>query len=230
VKRSPGAIPGQTRGGRITRLGILGGTFDPVHYGHLVCAAQLREAFGLDLVLLVPCSRSPHKPHYRPAPSRHRLAMAGLAASRRKGLAVSDLETRRGGISYTIDTVKELREVLGPQVEIWLLMGMDAYLDVTAWKQSDSIVRECYLGVACRPGYRIRRLPRSISCRARFAHITAVEVSSTDVRRRLQDGLTIAFLVPERVEDYIKRHRLYEPRGRVSRTLGRSCRRQRQRR
>jgi len=189
----------------------LGGTFDPVHYGHLILAAQLREAFGLDRVLLVPCSRSPHKPRYKPAHSRHRLEMARLATLGRKGLAVSDMEIRRGGLSYTIDTVTQLRQLMGPRVELWLLVGMDAYLDIPAWKDFESIVRECSIGVARRPGYRVRQLPKAIRSKAHFAEITELAVSSTDIRRRLRAGLGASFLVPERVEAYIKRNRLYGP-------------------
>jgi len=211
VRSRPAAIPARVRGSELRRLGVLGGTFDPVHCGHLILAAQLREVFGLDLVLLVPCSRSPHKPKYRPAPSRHRLEMARLATSGRKGLAVSDMEIRRGGISYTVETVKQLRRLVGPQVEIWLLVGTDAYLDIPAWKDFGAIMRECFLGVACRPGYKVRRLPAIITSKARFAEITEFDVSSTDIRRRLRAGLTAAFLVPERVEAYIKRNKLYGP-------------------
>ena len=224
MKRRPGATPERILGSDLKRLGVLGGTFDPVHYGHLVCAAQLQEAFALDLVLLVPCNRSPHKPHYRPAPSRHRLAMTRQAVFGREGLAVSDLEIRRGGISYTIDTVRDLRRLVGPRVEIWLLMGTDAYLDVPAWKDFRSVVRECRLGVACRPGYKARRLPEAVRSKARFAEITSLDVSSTDIRRRLRGGLTVAYLVPERVENYIGRNRLYGLPGRVSPTARGLCR------
>ena len=216
MKSRPRTIPAQPRGNDLKRLGILGGTFDPVHCGHLILATQLRDVFGLDLVLLVPCNRSPHKPRYRPAPSRHRLEMARLAALGRRGLAVSDVEICRGGISYTVDTVRQLRRLVGPRVEMWLLVGTDAYLDIPAWKDFRSVVRECFLGVACRPGYKVRRLPKIISSRARFAEITQLDVSSTDLRRRLRAGLSVGFLVPERVEAYIKRNGLYGPAKRLA--------------
>ena len=121
------------------------------------------------------------------------------------------MEIRRGGISYTVDTVKQLRKLAGPRVELWLLVGMDAYLDIPAWKDFESIVRECLIGVACRPGYRITRLPKAIRSRARFAEITEFAVSSTEIRRRLRAGLGASFLVPERVEAYIQSNKLYGP-------------------
>ena len=197
------------RSADLRRLGIFGGTFDPVHYGHLICADQLSEALGLDLVVFVPCSRSPRKPGYRPAPARHRLEMVKLALGAVPGFTVSDIETRRGGASYTVDTVRQIRKIYGTQVELWLLMGMDAYLDVLSWKEPDAIFRECSLGVACRPGYRGRRHPGVARGKTRFIEITSVDISSTGVRHRLQQGRSVKFLVPDPVEAYIRRYRLY---------------------
>ena len=197
------------RSADLRRLGIFGGTFDPVHYGHLICADQLSEALGLDLVVFMPCNRSPRKPGYRPAPARHRLEMVKLALRPAPSFVVSDIETRRGGASYTVDTVRQIRTLYGGHVDLWLLMGMDAYLDVLSWKEPDAIFQECSLGVACRPGYRGEQLPGVAQGKTRFVEITSVDISSTAVRGRLRQGRTVKFLLPEVVEAYIRRHRLY---------------------
>lgn len=195
------------------RIGVFGGTFDPVHYGHLVLADQLREAFSLDRVVFVPANRSPHKPGYRPAPAAHRLKMVELALQGCRDFTVSDFEIRRGGVSYTIDTVRYLRRRFGAQVELWLLLGMDAYLEVPTWKDFEVVVSQCFLGVACRPGWRAGRMPKAVSRRAMFAETTPLGISSTDIRRRARQGGSIRFLVPPAVDAYLRRHRLY---GRAS--------------
>jgi nicotinate-nucleotide adenylyltransferase len=174
----------------------------------------MREALGLDLVIIIPCSRSPHKPRCLLAPSRHRLRMVELAIGGTQGLEASDVEIRRGGVSYTVDTVRELRRRFGSRVEIWLLLGMDAYLDSPRWKDLGTLVRECHFGVACRPGYRSPARSGVAPSRTRFVGITAVDVSSTDVRRRLRAGKSIRYLVADPVRAYIGRHGLYNGRRR----------------
>jgi nicotinate-nucleotide adenylyltransferase len=197
---------------RIGRLGILGGTFDPVHNGHLVCAEQLREAIGLDAVLFVPCSRPPHKRAHRPAPAEHRMAMVELAVGKYEGFEVSDYEVAKGGVSYTIDTVEHLRQSLGQDAELWLLIGMDTYLEIPTWKRPDEVVAECFFGVARRPGYEKKLMSFLPRARTKFVDITSVDISSTDIRERLREGRSIRFLVPDAVEDYIRAKRPYPSR------------------
>ncbi|HVP58673.1 MAG TPA: nicotinate-nucleotide adenylyltransferase [bacterium] len=199
----------QPRNTDVRRLGIFGGTFDPVHNGHLICADQLREALNLDLVVFMPCNRSPRKPGYRPVPARHRLEMVKLVARTEPRFVISDLETRRRGPSYTVDTVRQIRKIYGDGVELWLLVGMDAYLDIPSWKEPEAILRECSLGVACRPGYERAQLEVGRWAKARFIEITAVDISSTAVRDRLRQGRSVRFLTPDAVIAYIRRHRLY---------------------
>jgi nicotinate-nucleotide adenylyltransferase len=194
---------------RAGRVGIFGGTFDPIHCGHLVCVEQLRDALNLDRVVLVPCSRSPHKPRCRPAAPHHRLAMARLAARGSDRLEVSDLEIRRGGVSYMVDTIREFKARLSAGEELWLLLGADAFLDLAAWKDPQAVIRECFFGVAWRPGCRRVRVPRTTRQKTRIVEITQVDLSSTDVRKRLAEGKSIRFLVPGPVEAYIRRHHLY---------------------
>ena len=182
----------------------MGGSFDPIHNGHLLCAEQLSEAVGLDKVLFIPCSRSPHKSSHAPAPDTDRMAMVELALSEHPVFEISDLEILRGGLSYTVDTVKYLREAMGSDVELWLLLGMDAYLDIPAWKDPDVVLAECRFAVARRPGYEDRRLSADFEARTRFVNITAVDISSTGIRDRLRAGKSIRYMVPDAVEAYIR--------------------------
>jgi nicotinate-nucleotide adenylyltransferase len=194
----------------IRRLGIFGGAFDPIHFGHLICAEQLLEALGLDVVMLIPCSRQPHKPDRAPAASAgDRLAMARLATEGHARLVVSDMEIERGGASYTIDTLRLLREALGRAVDFWLLMGLDAYLDLPTWKEADRIAAECFFGVAGRPGYTLEPNLGLKGARTEVVGITPVEISSSDIRRRLSRGMSIKYLVPEAVERYISESKPY---------------------
>jgi nicotinate-nucleotide adenylyltransferase len=200
------------RGAR--RIGIFGGTFDPVHYGHLACAEQLKEAAGIDVVMFIPCSRQPHKPRYKPTDAAERLAMLRAATRRYDGFTVSDMEIRRGGVSFTADTVSEVRSLVGKRPEIWLMLGMDAFLEVHRWKDPQVILAECRFVVAARPGYpgagQMRRMATgAVARKCRFVEITALGISSTDVRRRVARGRSIRFLVPDPVEAHIRRKGLY---------------------
>lgn len=198
-------------GDDLKRLGIFGGTFDPLHLGHLICAEQLRQALCLDLVLFVPTHSPPHKPATEPVGPEHRLAMVRLAIEDHQGFRDSDTEIRRGGTSYTIDTIRDLRRAYGDDVEFWLLMGQDSYQDVSTWKQPDLIAAECFFGVARRPGYEREIRPPVPGVRSKFIDITAVDISSTDIRARLSEDRSIRFLVPRKVEDYIRANRVYAP-------------------
>ena len=193
----------------IRRLGLFGGTFDPIHYGHLICAEQLREALGLDLVMFIPSSSPPHKPDYTAASASHRLEMVRLAVADCDHFLASDIEVRKGGVSYTVDTVRAIRNRYGKDVELWLLLGMDAYLDLPSWKEPDAIAAECSFGIACRPGYVNNIDPGQAVAGKRFVDITLVEISSTGIRERLSEGRSIRFLVPGSVQRYIERHKPY---------------------
>jgi nicotinate-nucleotide adenylyltransferase len=191
------------------RIGVFGGTFDPVHYGHLICAEQVREAVGLDIVLFMPCSRQPHKPRYIPSDAADRLDMLRAAVRGNPAFRVSDIETRRGGVSFTADTVARLRHLVGEGPAIWLLLGMDAFLEIPRWKDPDFILKECRFAVAARPGYTRPAVPGRLARKTRFVKITAVDISSTDVRRRVARGRSIRYLVPGPVETLIRNRHLY---------------------
>ena len=187
----------------LRRLGILGGSFNPIHIGHLVIAERAIEVLHLDRLLLVPAADTPLKDPDTLAPARERLAMARLAARRLDRVEVSDLEVRRGGTSCTADTVDVLARAA---IEIFLVVGADAQL--ARWKRIRELADRVTFAVVARPGFKSTRLPR-------YIHVTPVpapllDISATDLRERLREGRSIRFLVPEPVERYILRRGLYQ--------------------
>ncbi len=190
--------------GELRKLGIFGGTFDPIHLGHLICAEQISESLGLDIVIFVPCALPPHKPSYCPAEGKHRLAMIDLAIRGCEKFRSSQIELSRGGISYTVDTVTEIRSQVGKDIDLWLILGLDAYMDLPTWKDPDLILDQCKIAVATRPGYSLGSV-RPLSKNIEFIEITAVDISSSEIRRRIAEGKSIRFLVPDAVEKYIRK-------------------------
>jgi nicotinate-nucleotide adenylyltransferase len=213
MSRPLGKTPNQ--GSDFKRLGIFGGTFDPIHLGHLICAEQLRQALRLDLVLFVPTCEPPHKPASEPAEPADRLEMVRLAIDGHPDFSASEIEIARKGTSYTIDTVRHLRDAYGAEVELWLLMGQDSYREISTWKSPERIAAECFFGVARRPGYQRETEPPVPGLRSKFVDITSVDISSTDIRARLGDAKSIRYLVPPAVEKYIRNNSLY-----ISRAAG----------
>lgn len=190
------------------RIGVFGGTFDPIHIGHLILAERAREGLALDAVLFLPAAAPPHKQHRPVSDAKLRRAMVDVAIGGNEAFESSDLEIRRGGVSYTIDTLRELRR-LQPADELFLLLGGDAVDDVPNWKDPDEIVRLAVLAVARRPG-----AERPLSLPYAEAHIEAIDmptidVSSSEIRRLVQAGRSIRYLVPPGVEAFIDAHDLY---------------------
>lgn len=192
------------------KIGILGGTFDPPHLGHLRAARVAERTAGLDAVLFVPCSRQPLKKAPPQASPFHRAAMVALALWGRSRWLLEDCELKRGGTSYTIDTVKELGSRFR-SAELHLILGADAFESLPRWKDHEEIVRRCRLLVVPRPGASppfflgADLVPNVRLCRTR-----PLDVSSTDVRKRFGEGLGLSGLVPAEVEAYIRRHGLYD--------------------
>ena len=200
------------------KLGILGGTFDPVHWGHIIIAQDLRETFRLDTVLFMPAWRAPHKRDKKTAPAPHRLAMLRAAIRGREGLAVSDIEIKRRGVSYTIDTV---RKTASSGTKIVFFAGMDAVRDLPKWREIDALVKECRFVLMKRPGFdgklveALKKKLRPATFRALRANVTdirQIDISSTEIRRRLRRCLDISHLVPPSVAKYIAAKRLYKSR------------------
>ena len=140
------------------RLGLLGGSFDPVHNGHLAIARQTREALGLDQILFIPTSHPPHKPNGSLAPAQDRYEMVRLAITSDSSLAISDVEIRRPGKSYSVDTIRLLQQKYGAQTQLFFLIGIDAFLDFPSWREPLTLLELCPFVVLSRPGLSFRSL------------------------------------------------------------------------
>ncbi len=191
------------------RLGVFGGTFDPPHVGHLALAECAREELALDHVLFVPAGTPPHKRGAR-TPAAARLAMTRLAVRGHRGFAVSDLELRRDGPSYTADTLRTLA-AKWPRTKLVLLVGADMFATLGAWREPRAIAALAEIAVAVRPG--TRRPKAGAWARGgrgvHWLHNAALDVSSREVRTRARAGRSLRYLVPDPVARYVVRHRLY---------------------
>ncbi len=194
---------------RARPLGVLGGTFDPLHHGHLVVSEAVREALGLLEIVFIPSAVPPHKPPGAVTDARHRLAMVELATAGNPAFLVSDVELRRGGPSYTITTVRELREAGVPA--LYFILGADSLQDLPHWREPEAVVQECQVVVVGRPGCDVGAagLPPALAARLRFLEAPLIDISATDIRARVASGRSIRHLVPDAVEQYIGKHRLY---------------------
>lgn len=189
------------------RLGILGGTFDPIHLGHLILAEITRYLMRLDRILFIPARIPPHKGEAPTAPD-HRLHMTRLATRENPHFAVSDLELRREGPSYTVDTLRALREQ-SPDAEHYLLMGADCARDLESWKDHQVLLEDSTVVVLGRSGTGSQDLPPEISRRATLLSTPRLEISSSQIRRLVRDGGPIRYLVTDPVESYIRSEGLY---------------------
>lgn len=188
------------------RLGIFGGTFNPIHWGHLVLAEAAREQLSLDRVLFIPTFRPPHKRAEALLSGQTRLTLIRLAIRGNPAFIACDLELRRRGISYAIETVRTLRAQC-PRAALFLLIGAD--MAAVRWRAWDELTRLCTVIVAGRPGAAALARGRGL----RRLSMPLLDVSSSQIRRRLQAGRSIQYLVPAAVERYIRQHRLYRRTG-----------------
>ncbi|MBN1919112.1 MAG: nicotinate-nucleotide adenylyltransferase [Verrucomicrobia bacterium] len=200
------------------RIGILGGTFDPVHIGHLIIAETVRDELGLDKVLFVPAATPPHKQGRAIAPAADRLEMVRLATAGNPGFQVSDVEIRRGGVSYTVETIEALRASEGDAAGLFLIVGADSVRELATWKDIDHLVHLCTFVVVARPGVRIEDLVcegigLAPDTRQRvlrhYIDAVRVDISSTGLRARFAEGKTVRYRLPEAVERYIRTKGLY---------------------
>jgi len=216
---------------RPARVGVFGGTFDPVHAGHIKAAEDVRRRFGLDRVLFVPANIPPHKARAGTAPARDRMAMVELALRGRRRLVPSALEVRAGGTSYSIRTLRRVKRLF-PGARVFFIVGADAFLEIETWKDWRTLLDEGLFIVVTRPGASLRaarRAPgeayagrtRAVRRGERIAEdafspgrifllpIEALPVSATDIRARIRAGRSIAGLVPASVARYIRERDLY---------------------
>jgi len=186
------------------KIGILGGTFNPVHIGHLILAEEAREKLGLDKIVFIPTFLPPHKGNLNIAPADDRLKMLKLAIKGNKYFEVSDIEFRRKGYSYTIDTLKELKKIYSAD-ELYFIIGSDLLKYLNEWKDLNEIIKMVKFVVATRPGFPFEGIPDYM----RTLPIRAVDVSAFEVRRCVAENKSFGYLVTDKVFDYIKKRKLY---------------------
>lgn len=198
----PGELPDS---GKLARIGIMGGTFDPIHHGHLVAASEVAQQFDLDRVVFVPTG----VPYLKPDVSEgeHRYLMTVIATAANPRFTVSRVDIERDGPTYTVDTLRDLRS-LYPQAELFFITGADAVAQILDWKDVEEIWDLAHLVAVSRPGHRltISGLPAD---RVSSLEVPALAISSTDCRERVGKGWPVWYLVPDGVVQYIAKHRLY---------------------
>lgn len=196
------------------RLCVFGGTFDPIHHAHLFVAEDARAQFALDRVVFVPNGEPPHKSRGVQASAEDRFRMVQLAIEGNPAFAASRVEIDRVGPSYTVDTIRELRQEY-PNAELFFLTGVDAVAEVQTWFQYEELLRLCRFIAATRPGYTLAmlrgRLPAAVLKRIEPLPSPYLAIASTDIRHRVRRGTPIRYLTPDSVADYIAAHGLYRP-------------------
>ena len=212
------------------RIAILGGTFDPIHYGHLRIAEEVRESLHLNRVLFIPTNIPPHKTREEMTPGELRLKMVGLAIKDNPSFELSDIEIRRGGLSYTIDTVKELKQRSSEELDITLIVGVDSFNYITTWCEYERLFELVDFAVVPRPGYPTKKLAELIPValarkfwydsnidaymnsyghKVTYLQTTCLDISSSSIRERIRAGRSVRYLMPPGVEEFIEEQRLY---------------------
>ncbi len=192
------------------RTGLFGGTFDPIHTGHLIVAETVRSDFKLDRILFIPAEKPPHKRDSYLSPSTVRLKMVELAISRHPNFEISDVEIQRGGTSYTVDTVRWFLESKEWRKDVlYLIVGSDSLLEMETWRDSTIILEKIQTLVVERPGFDWEKGDKRFLKKVTLVQIPLVDISSTEIRRRVREGKSIRYWVPEKVENYIQRKGLY---------------------
>lgn len=192
------------------RIGVFGGTFDPIHYAHLIIGEHLAGLLDLDKMLFVPACQPPHKPNRSLSPPSHRLQMIRLAITDNDHFEACDVEISRGGVSYSIDTVRELRQRYGLAAEdLCLIMGSDSLQQLHTWRDPDKIIHECRVVVVNRPGYALPRTGNMYKGKVTVVDTPLIEISASMVRNRIKNGQSVRYLTPLTVIQFIERKGLY---------------------
>ncbi len=197
------------------KIGMMGGTFNPIHLGHLLAAESALEAFSLEQVIFVPAGNPPHKRGQKLTDKMDRYHMTVLATASNAKFTVSRYEIDKEEYSYSVDTVRHFKAKF-PDAEIYFILGADSLLSIMEWKDPEVLLKSCrFIGVT-RPGYysdvlvkKIEELRKNFHANLYFVEIPAMDISSTDIKKRVKEGRSIKYMVDEKVEQYIKDHRLY---------------------
>ena len=199
------------------KIGILGGTFDPIHIGHLIIAETARLDYALDEIIFMPTNNPPHKSAIDITDSSHRYNMVVLATEDHSEFSVSSLELDRGGISYTIDTIKNLKTMYAEETEIYFIIGRDMVGTLKTWKDIDQLFDLCYFLVAMRPVDNADYIKEELAdfsskeiSKIKKLNTLEIDISSTEIRDKLKRGEAIKHIVTENVAKYIKEHDLYQ--------------------
>jgi nicotinate-nucleotide adenylyltransferase len=192
----------------VLRLGVMGGTFDPIHHGHLVAASEVRAAFNLDEVVFVPTGHPWQKADYPVSPAEDRYLMTVIATASNPRFSVSRIDIDRAGPTYTIDTLRELREGREEKTELFFITGADALAQIMSWHGVDELVDLAHFVGVTRPGHTLSD-PGFPEGSVSLFEVPAMAISSTDCRARIAAGLPIWYLVPDGVVQYISKRRLY---------------------
>ena len=192
------------------KIGIFGGTFNPIHLGHLIVAEEIRERMQLDKILFIPSARPPHKDSSKIINPIHRYKMTGLAIEDNPYFDISDIELKRAGKSYTIDTIRQLKNSIYGKHELYLIIGGDSFLDINKWYKPEQIVRECHVIATTRPGFDVSLVTPYWRRVIQFVPVSDIAISATEIRNDVKSGVSIRYKVHPKVEEYIRNHNLYK--------------------
>lgn len=200
---------------RAKRIGIMGGTFDPIHYGHLVTAEGARGEYSLDHVLFLPSGIPSHKNPQQVTDPDHRYLMTVLATLTNPHFGASRIDIDREGVTYTIDTLTDLQQIYGVETELFFITGADVIMNIMTWKDTKKMLQLADFIAATRPGFKFEsdKMKEWFAQQDKRLHqlqVPAMAISSTDIRQRVMDGKSIRYLVPETVESYIRKNKLYK--------------------
>ena len=197
------------------KIAIMGGTFDPIHYGHLVTAEAVMHEYQIDQVLFIPSGQPPHKSDNQVTSAEHRYLMTLLATETNPRFFSSRIEIDREGYTYTIDTIREPKKIY-PDTEIYFITGADAFSKILTWKNPELLLSSCHFVAATRPGYsrtkaapQIEAVMKQHEDTLHYLEVPALAISSSKIRNRVKEGRPIKYLLPEAVENYISKHDLY---------------------
>ena len=190
------------------KIGIIGGSFNPPHYAHLFMGIEVLYRFNLEKVLFIPANIPPHKEENLIS-AYHRLKMVELAIESEKKFQVSDMEIRRGGISYTIDTLRDLKREYDEGWEIYFIAGSDSALDLPNWREPEAILELCTFTVFERPNYPFIKVKSDFRRKMLLVDSLLLDISSQEIRRRIREGRPVKYLLPLSVEKYISENSLY---------------------
>jgi nicotinate-nucleotide adenylyltransferase len=197
--------------GDVQRIGVMGGTFDPIHHGHLVAASEVAQVFTLDEVVFVPTGQPWQKDARKVSPSEDRYLMTVIATASNPRFSVSRIDIDRGGPTYTIDTLRDLRAERGDEAELFFITGADAMAQIMSWQDVNELFKLAHFVGVTRPGHRLtgHGLPED---KVSLVEVPALAISSTDCRQRVARGEPIWYLVPDGIVQYIAKRRLYRRR------------------